>query len=97
MSPYRPAYRAAGVRGSESIRRRADREIDGDKVFNAKSRRHSYITATTSSALMSMQVRQTALPHPLVLTFCFASNSDKVSYLTIAANTSGYERPYSAH
>jgi hypothetical protein len=46
---------------------------------------------------MSMQVRQTALPHPLVLTFCFASNSDKVSYLTIAANTSGYERPYSAH
>lgn len=58
MSPYRPAYRAAGVRGSESIRRRADREIDGDKVFNAKSRGHSYITATTSSALMSMQVRQ---------------------------------------
>ena len=50
---------------------------------------------------MSMEVRQDQSAHPLVFTFYFSSDSDKVSHLTInnqqsTINEPGYERPYSA-
>ncbi|MDT5301414.1 MAG: hypothetical protein QOG79_4656 [Mycobacterium sp.] len=77
--------------GPKSIQRWADRESVGDKVVTTKFvdvREHhgDYIVG----AEIDGDYDKTGVPDPLVLTFYFSLDDDKISRLIIVANKPGY-------
>ena len=77
--------------GPKSIQRWADRESAGDKAVTTKFtdvREHhgDYIVG----AELDGEYDKTGLPDPLVLTFYFSLDDDKISRLIIVANKPGY-------
>ena len=77
--------------GSEAIKRWADRESVGDKVVwkaftDAKDHHGDYIV----SAEVDGEYDKTGLPDPLVLTFYFSLENDKITRLIISGNKPGY-------
>lgn len=77
--------------GPEAIIRWANRESIGDKVVwkaftDAKPHHGDYIV----SAEVDGEYDKTGLPDPLVLTFYFSLENDKVTRLIILGNKPGY-------
>jgi hypothetical protein len=77
--------------GPEAIKRWADRESIGDKVVwkaftDAKIHHGDYIV----SAEVDGEYDKTGLPDPLVLTFYFSLQDDKITRLIILGNKPGY-------
>ena len=77
--------------GPEAIKRWADRESVGDKVvwkaFTDPMAHHGdYIV----SAEVDGEYDKTGLPDPLVLTYYFSLENDKITRLIISANKPGY-------
>jgi len=77
--------------GPEAIKRWADRESIGDKVVwttftDAKAHHGDYIV----SAEIDGEYDKTGLPDPLVLTYYFSLENDKITRLIISANKPGY-------
>jgi hypothetical protein len=77
--------------GPEAIKRWADRESIGDKVVwkaftDAKDHHGDYIV----SAEVDGEYEKTGLPDPLVLTFYFSLENDKITRLIISGNKPGY-------
>jgi hypothetical protein len=75
----------------EAIKRWADRESIGDKVVwkaftDAKDHHGDYIV----SAEVDGDYDKTGLPDPLVLTFYFSLENDKITRLIISGNKPGY-------
>jgi hypothetical protein len=77
--------------GPEAIKRWADRESVADKVVwtaftDAKAQHGDYIV----SAAVDGEYDKTGLPDPLVLTYYFSLENDKVTRLIISSNKPGY-------
>jgi hypothetical protein len=77
--------------GPTAIKRWADREIIGDKVVwtaftDAREHHGDFIV----SAAVNGEYDKTGLPDPLVLTFYFSLDGDKISRLIISGNKPGY-------
>jgi hypothetical protein len=77
--------------GSEAIKRWADRESIGDKVVwtsfpDARAHHGDYIV----SAAVDGEYDKAGLPDPLVLTYYFSLENDKITRLIIIGNKPGY-------
>jgi hypothetical protein len=77
--------------GPDAIKRWADRESIGDKVVwtafpDAKAHHGDYIV----SAEVDGEYDKTGLPDPLVLTYYFSLENDKITRLIISGNKPGY-------
>lgn len=77
--------------GPEAIKRWADRESIGDKVVwtsfpDAKGHHGDYIV----SAALDGEYDKTGLPDPLILTYYFSLENDKITRLIISGNKPGY-------
>ena len=77
--------------GPEAIKRWADRESIGAKVVwttftDAKAHHGDYIVSTEIDG----EYDKTGLPDPLVLTYYFSLENDKITRLIISANKPGY-------
>jgi hypothetical protein len=77
--------------GPEAMKRWADRESIGDRVVwtsftDAKAHHGDYIV----SAEVDGEYDKTGLPDPLVLTFYFSLENDKITRLIMSGNKPGY-------
>lgn len=77
--------------GPEAIKRWADRESIGDKVVwtsfpDASTHHGDYII----SAAVDGEYDKTGLPDPLILTYYFSLENDKITRLIIIGNKPGY-------
>jgi hypothetical protein len=77
--------------GHRSIQRWADREIVGDKVVTTKfTETREHHGDHFVSAEINGEYDKTGLPDPLVLTFYFSLDDDKISRLIVLANKPGF-------
>ena len=77
--------------GPEAIKRWADRESVGDKVvWKAFTDARDFHGDYFVSAEVDGEYDKTGLPDPLVLTYYFSLENDKITRLIISGNKPGY-------